>query len=585
VSTATDPPPGHGPPPSTDRAAPPPAEAARPSDGPRGREYRFPLDDDPRAPGPYRLLFAGRRALVQRFRAGLRELRAAQEARLHAVLAATAGSAFARDHGLERVRSLADLRAAVPVRAHAELRPWLDRIAAGERAVLTRAPVLQLLETSGTTGAPKHLPVTAEWARGVADAQALWVLSMIKDHPEVTRTRALTMVSPAVHSHSPGGLPIGSNTGRMQAAQPWYVRARYPIPARVYGLTPDPLKWYCLLRFALQADIGSITTANPSTVLLLCRRLQQWREELSADLADGTLRRGPAAELSRGARFALELRLRRRPPPADWAPARLWPLGLINCWKGGPAAFFVDRLAAALGGPVPVREVGITASEGFFAIPLGDDWPGGVVWPLGHLLEFIGDDGETRGAWELDVGEQVRLVVSTEAGLLRYDLADTLEVVGRCEGAPVLRFVGKSGRWLNATGEKLTEAQVSAAMSAAAAGLGLAPVGFTAVIEWAEVPRLGLAVEGAPVDALPALARAFDAALRAQNVEYEGRRSSERLGEVAPLCLPAGTYAAWRARRVADGAPDGQVKDPIIAATEVEWARVLAARDAAGGPA
>ena len=362
----------------------------------------FEIDLGPEGPGVYRLLRAGQTRVIRDFLAARDDLRAAQQARLDLILDRMRGTEFGRAHGLARVRSLDDLASAAPIRTYADLQPWFDRIAEGQAGVLTTEPVEMLLETSGTTGRPKLLPCTRTWSKSVAAAQAIWVLRMVGDHPEIRDGQALTVVSPAVHTHSTGGVPIGSNTGRMHARQPWWVKARYPVPDAVYALKPSELKWYALLRFALQARISSITTANPSTLLLMCRLLQQWRLPLSRDLADGTLRHGPARTLGRRERFWLERRLRKVAPPADFRPARVWPLRLVNCWKGGPAQYFTARLPEALGGTVPVREVGITASEGYFALPLGDDWPGGVLWPLGHVLEFVGDDGRARFGWEIE---------------------------------------------------------------------------------------------------------------------------------------------------------------------------------------
>ncbi len=542
----------------------------------------YPLSFPATGSGPYRLLRGGADRLIRRLTAALADPQAAQQARLDHILDKARGTAFAKAHDLDRVRTLADLRSAVPVRGHAGHLPWLQRVAAGERDVLTRERVTMLLETSGTTGTPKHLPVTASWARGVSEAQQLWVLALVRDHPRVAEGRALTIVSPAVHDRSPGGLPIGANTGRMHLAQPWWIRARYPVPYRVFAISPPEVRQYAILRFALQADLRTITTANPSTVLLLCRRLLEWQEPLSRDLADGTLRHGPAAALPAGERRALEWRLRRRPVPTDWRPARLWDLATINCWMGGPAAYFVSRLPAALGADVPVREVGITASEGYFAIPLGDGWGGGVMWPLGHVMEFLDANDEPRWGWELEPGERVRLVITTEAGLYRYDLADTLEVLGRCGRAPVLRFIGKSGRYLNATGEKVTGAQVSEAVRQAGGPAGAALVGFTARLAWAEVPRFVLSVEGdvGPAGAA-ALAVAFDAALQEINLEYETKRATARLGPATVEVLPSGTYARYRAARVAAGAPEGQVKDPVLAVNDDEHARLTAAAEGA----
>lgn len=543
---------------------------------PDGAPSPFPVAGPPR----YRLLRGVQAALIRRFEDSLVSPRAAQEARWALIRASAANTEFGRAHGLDRARSLDDLRAAVPVRTHEELRPYLDRVADGARGVLSAEPVTQLLETSGTTGAPKLLPVTASWAASVAEAQALWVLGLLGEHPDVALGPALTVVSPAAHRRSAGGLPIGSNTGRMHLAQPWWVRARYPVPYEVFCLDDEALRQYVILRFALGADIRSITTANPSTLLLLSRRLREWEGPLAADLRAGTLREGPAAALPAGTRRAWEARLRPQAPPDDWSVTALWRLAVLNCWTGGPAAYFAARLPAALGAPVPVREVGVTASEGYFAVPVGRRHPGCALWLHGHVLEFIGDDGAARWAWELEPGEQVRLVCTTEAGLFRYDLQDTLEVTGRIGRVPLVRFVGKTGRWLNATGEKVSEAQVSAAL-AAAVGAGPAPVGFCARTRWAEVPAVVLAVEGrAPED----LAARFDAALAGLNPEYASKRASGRIGPVQLDPVPDGTFARFRSARVAAGAPEGQVKDPIIARDAAEWARVCAAAGRAPEP-
>lgn len=522
--------------------------------------------------GPYRLLRGFGDGLVQRFLASLREPRAAQERRLAAILSQSRGTKFAAEHGLSSVQTLDGFRAAVPVRTYREMSDCFASISAGERRVMTRSRVTQLLETSGTTGSPKHLPVTAPWAKVVSEAQQLWVMAMVRDHEAASRGKALTLVSPAAHHTSPGGLSIGSNTGRMHLAQPWWVRLRYPVPYPAFCLTDSDVRLYTILRFALQSDISTLTTANPSTVLLLCRQLLAWQEPLAADLRDGTLRRGPAERLDGSIRRKLERKLKKTTPPTDWRPAKMWPLAVVNCWKGGPARYFVQRLPEALGAPVPIREVGVTASEGYFAIPLRDDWPGGVLWTEGHLLEFIDDSGGIRWAWELEVGAQYRMVISTTAGLYRYDLQDIIEVVGFCESTPVIRFVSKAGRFLNALGEKVSEEQVSLAVRDAALALGVAPVGFTARLLMGDIPQLVLAVEGVSDPA--ALAAAFDDHLRRHNIEYDSKRDSARLASPRCEVLPAGTYLRFRQHRVAAGAPEGQVKDPVVAISGAEWSRI-----------
>lgn len=523
--------------------------------------------------GPYRLLRAFNARPIAAFEGACLASRPAQRARLGFLLRAVAGTAFGRAHGLSPAAAnpgaglpdSADLdafRAAVPIRTHAELTEWFDRVAGGERDVLTRAPVRSLLETSGTTGRPKWLPVTDAWARSVADAQALWVLGLLRDDEALARGKALSIVSSAEHARSAGGLAVGSNTGRMFLAQPWWVRWRAPVPYAAYEVEDPDVRAYCVLRHALGQPVRSWTTANPSTILLYCRRMREWWGDLQADAAEGVVARGPAASLSPADRGRLGRGLRRLRLPDDPTPAAVWDIRRVNCWTGGAAPFFLGRLGAALGRDVPVREVGVTASEGFFAIPVDDGPP--VAWLGGHLLEFVDDGGTPRWAWELEQGREYRLVVSTEAGLYRYDLGDIVRVEGWYGEAPRLSFRRKAGNMLNATGEKVTENQVVDAAFAAFPGAA----GISVSMGWREVPVFRVAVEGVAVEGVAvegvAGSPAFDEALRRLNVEYDAKRASGRLGPPEISWVPDGCFAAWRRARVLAGAPDAQVKDPIV---------------------
>jgi hypothetical protein len=538
---------------------------------------------DRRGNPAYRLLRAVHDPLVRRFEAAVADPERAQRRLLASILAGTRGTAFSRDHGLDGVSSLEQLQRRLPVAGYERVAPYLQRLAAGERAVLTRAPVQHLLETSGTTGPSKWIPVTKRWSKGVSEAQTLWVLGLVKEHAALAEGAALTLVSPAVVGHSPGGIPIGNNTGRMHLAQPWWVRRRYPVPYEAYCL-PDPeLRLYAVLRFALQADVRSITTANPTTVLLIARKLHEHAEALSADLECGGLEHGPAAGLSPALRGPLLRGLLRRPAPRCWKPAELWSLDVVSCWKGGLASWFLPRLPGALGAHIPLREVGISASETFLGIPLPGGHDGCVAWPLGELVELVADDGSVHGLWDLDLGAEYRVVISGHHGLLRYDLGDVVRVVGRYRRAPVLVFVRRHGNQLSATGEKLTETQLLAAMDHSCAALALERAPFTLRLVMGERPHYELLIE-ASCDA-GTLAESLDEQLGRHNVEYASKRRSERLGGLRVRALPPGTYAALRRRAVAAGTPEGQYKHPVMVLRPEQWqALEEAAEDQRGSP-
>ena len=515
----------------------------------------------------YRFLYALKRNLVSQFLSAMDNPRKTQQKRLQRILSLFKGSAFAKEHDLHNVRSFSDFRRSAPSQTHQELYPWLQRVAMGEANVLVKERTTALMETSGTTSVPKHIPVTRSWAKSIADAQSLWVLSMVHDIPQVARGQALTMVSPAVHGHSSGGIPIGSNTGRMHQEQPWWVQNNYPIPYEVFSLKPSIVKQYVILRFALQANISSWTTANPSMVLLMTRRLEEWKDDLQLDLRGGTLRHGPASLLSEEKRAHLEKKLIKAASPFCWKPANIWPLACVNCWKGGPAQFFVEQLPNALGGDIPIREVGITASEGYFALPLGRDWGGGVLWTMGHILEFVDESENCYFAWELEIHKRYRLIITTESGLYRYDLKDVIEVVGFCQNTPVIRFVGKYGRFLNALGEKVSEEQISMAVQQSRKSEDRI-IGFTARIVWGDRPSFQVAVEG---DLSIGFGERLEENLRSINLEYDSKRESGRMVTLSLLALRKGTYDRFRRLKTERGAPDGQLKDPLIALNDAEW--------------
>lgn len=510
----------------------------------------------------WRVLRAVRGRALARLLEDVNSPERAQHLALERVLDSARGTRFAREHGLDGVYDLDAYRAAVPIRPPEDLEPWLRAQAAGELGALTRHRVRSFVQTSGTTGSPRQLAVTAPWARCVAQAQAAWVLAMVAEQPGLTApgARALASVGRAVEGTTPGGAPFGSNTGRMRAAQAWWVRLAYAVPAMVSEIEDHDLRTYVFLRLALAVDVRSWTTANPSTVLGVCRALQHDREALAADLVDGTLCRGPARALDRATRRRLRPWIwRRRALPTDWRPAGFWPnLLCVNCWKGGQAGFYLDRLPRALGADPPVREVGISASEGHLAVPLHSSWDGGVAVVGGHLIELVPERGGPPCLpHQVERGGIYRVVLSTTAGLYRYDLGDLVSVEGWFGRSPCLRFLRRAGQVRSMTGEKLTGEQV---VQVARAALGSEVVGFVMCPILGDPGHYVLAFEG------PVAPRALevDRALRRVNVEYDSKRSSERLAPVRVVVLRPGTFDAWRRRRAAQGAAEGQIKEPIF---------------------
>ena len=73
---------------------------------------------------------------------------------LQAILSANRHTRFGEQHGFARLARVDDYRRAVPVRRDEQFAPWLERVAAGEAAVLTAEPPVAFESTSGTALAP-----------------------------------------------------------------------------------------------------------------------------------------------------------------------------------------------------------------------------------------------------------------------------------------------------------------------------------------------------------------------------------------------------------------------------------------------
>jgi hypothetical protein len=226
-----------------------------------------------------------------------------------------------------------------------------------------------------------------------------------------------------------------------------------------------------------------------------------------------------------------------------------------------------------------VRDLGYMASEGRGATPLVNSGAGGVLNVTSHFFEFL-PEGERDDpnptfltADELESNREYFIYFTTSAGLYRYDINDVVRVVDYYRQTPVIQFVRKGQGMTNITGEKLTESQVTGALVDTVDSGGFDVQHFTAAVEWGEPPRyafyaeLGDSMVG---ERIAELVGAIDRALSARNIEYEAKRESQRLGAPVLKRVAPGTYQALRQKRVAEGAPEAQVKIPQLS-TDMEF--------------
>jgi hypothetical protein len=136
-------------------------------------------------------------------------------------------------------------------------------------------------------------------------------------------------------------------------------------------------------------------------------------------------------------------------------------------------------------------------------------------------------------AHELEKGQQYFILPTNHAGLYRYHLGDLIVVTDYVGPTPVIEFLSRGAYTSSMTGEKLTEHQVVAAVSAVMQKNSVDTTTFTVTPVWADPPYYLLRLNGTQTLAAekPAqLAREIDESLQRFNSEYRSKRRSHRLG-------------------------------------------------------
>jgi hypothetical protein len=239
--------------------------------------------------------------------------------------------------------------------------------------------------------------------------------------------------------------------------------------------------------------------------------------------------------------------------------------GTMRAYLRGYAEFFGD---------VPVRDVGLIASEGRMTIPIENGTAAGILDVRHHYFEFIPeekgdrDEPDTIEATDLIEGRNYFIVLTTAGGLYRYHISDLVRCVGFCGEAPMIEFLNKGAHYSSLTGEKLCEHQVVAAVEAAQRSLGVRLRSYLLAPSWDAPPYYSLLIEESDLagsGVAERLAEAAERELRLQNVEYVAKRDSLRLGPVRVVPIAAGSWGEFQRRRlVRSGGTVEQYKQPHL---------------------
>ena len=500
---------------------------------------------------------------------------------------------FGRDHHFEAIRSLSDYRAQVSVGDYERLRPYIEHAQNGEAHALTAEPVLMFTMTSGSTGQPKLIPITQTTRRNHRQLTRLWYYRAFVDHPDLFSGKLLGVVSPVIEGRTAGGIPFGAASGLIYQSSPSWIQNAYATPYEIAEVKDFEAKYYLIMRLALEHDITFFGTPNPSTILKLVETVNRNKQEMIQDICDGTI--AAWCNLQPKMRAALESRLRKNPARArrleslikndgTLRPREYWPrLQLIGCWKGGTVGVRLKEFVRWFGKTTPVRDLGYMASEAQMTLPISDSGSAGILAIDENFYEFIPESEIDSPAptiltcAELEAGASYYLVLTTAAGLYRYDINDVVRVAGFYNQTPLIEFVRKGRDVTNITGEKLHVNQVIQAMAQAQNAAGMAVQHFRVCADAEEsLYSFFVELDGAmpAQERLLQLLQELDASLRALNVEYAQKRESRRLAAPVLCVMKSGWFQRKANAALEPGTRDVQLKAQLLSATPEEASEI-----------
>ncbi len=538
------------------------------------------------------------RKSAARFEAATQNPKQAQEEKLMDMVRKNAATDYGRRYGFDKIRSVKDYQAQVPVVSYEDIKDDMDRLVNGASNVFTAENPIMFAQTSGTTGDPKYVPVTPTCkGREHSDVMRTWTFHAKQTHPDIFEGQVVSLVSPAVEGHTPSGLPYGSASGHIYKNMPGIIRNTYAIPYDTFEIEDYGAKYYTIMRIALAVDVTFLATANPSSILKMCEKADEYGDGIIKDIHDGTLN----ADLPIESRIRAAVTKKLKPNPArareleqcrsrrqgKLLPADYWPrLSLVGCWKGGTVGHYLEKFPGWFypdgGRPTPVRDWGFLSSEARCSVPLSDEGSSGVLTIASNFFEFVPVDDleaqrDTPDKWEFLTVDQVEdgkdyyIFFTTTGGLYRYDINDVIRVTGRYNQTPQIVFLRKGRGMTNITGEKVSVNQVITVVQNAAQKADVVASHFKAEAD-TENSRYVLRVEFSSTvgdDVQRAFLKHADEEMKVVNIEYKAKRESMRLKAPVLHVMKEGWYERGRRKQVESGMRAFQAKTQLLSPDKI----------------
>jgi hypothetical protein len=342
---------------------------------------------------------------------------------------------FGKDHGFQKVTDTESFRASVPVRDYEELRPYIDQVLEGEADILWPGSPLYYAKSSGTTSGAKYIPITGD---------------SMPQHIRAAREALLNYI------HQTGSTKAINGKHIFLQGSPVLEDKNGVALGRLSGIVAHYVPAY------LQKNRMPSWETN-------C--IEDWETKVDA-IVDETLKENMT--IIGGIPSWVQMYFERLIQKTGKAVGELFPN--FSLFVYGGVNFEPYRgIFKKLIGRTPDSIEFYPASEGFFAYQDSQS-DKGLLLLLNHgiFYEFIVASGffqkeqEFHSLEEVQIGVNYVMIISTTAGLWRYNIGDTIQFTSLDPFKVIVS--GRIKHFISAFGEHVIVSEVEQALQKAVEG-------------------------------------------------------------------------------------------------------------------
>jgi GH3 auxin-responsive promoter len=399
-------------------------------------------------------------------------------------------TAFGKAHSFQEINTFADFADRVPVRDYEALKPYIERVVAGEPNVLWKKKPIYFAKTSGTTSGVKYIPITKESMPTHIQAARNAILHYIDETANancVDGKMIFLQGSPILEQKN--GISLGRLSGIVAHFVPKYLQ-KNRLPSWETNCIDDwETKVDAIVAETFDQDMR-IISGIPSWVQMYFEKLKEKTNQPIGDL---------------------------------FKNFNLFIYGGVN-YEPYRAQF--ENL---IGRKVDSIEL-FPASEGFFAYQDSQKEKGmllllnsGIFYEFIKSTDFENKKAKRHTIGEVELGINYVMIISTTAGLWAYDIGDTVMFTSLKPYRIVVS--GRTKHYLSAFGEHIIAKEVEVALQQAIENTTIRVAEFTVAPQINPASGLPyhewfIEFDKAPEDMVD-FARNIDGAMRKQNIYYD----------------------------------------------------------------